>query len=389
MTSRVLYFDCSAGVSGDMTLAALVDAGVRFKDLQAELDKLRVGGFRLVRSKAARGGIHGTRIRVKTPDDRGHRHLSDFERVLRKSALGSHIKERARALTHRMFEAEASVHGQKAESIHLHELGSLDTIVDIVGAVCGLELLGVDRVEASPVNLGSGFVDTEHGRMSIPAPATALLLRGVPVFSDGDFERTTPTGAVLVTGLAERFGVMPSMILRSVGYGLGTRDPGDGRPNALRLMLGEVERRRAETLVVLEATIDDQTPEQLGYVQERLAKAGVLDVFLTPVTMKKSRPGIQVSVLVTPATREAATEILFHESTTLGVRAHEVEREVLERHFVSVKTPYGTVKMKVGLRAGEIVNVAPEYENCRRLAQKKNVPLKRIQEAALAAYEGS
>ena len=389
MRSRVLYFDCAAGVSGDMVLGALVDAGVPLKALEAELEKLHVGGFRLVRSKARRGGIRGTRIRVAAPEDRGYRHLRDFERVLRKSALRAALRDRSLALVRRIFEAEAAVHGESPESVHLHELGSLDTLVDIVGAVCGVALSGADRVEASPVNLGSGFVDTEHGRLSVPAPATALLLKGVPVFSEGAFERTTPTGAVIVTELAERFGPMPSMILRKVGYGLGTRNPSEGSPNALRVILGEVETRASESLVVLEATIDDATPEQIGYVQERLAQSGVVDVWVTPVTMKKSRPGVQVSALVHPKTRDEAVRILFQESTTLGVRAYSVEREVLERRFVPVSTPYGRVRMKEALRGGRVVNVAPEYEDCRRLARKKNVPLKRIQEAAFAAYEGS
>ena len=387
MGQRILYFDCSAGAAGDMILAALLDLGVPIKDLRAELDKLDVKGFRVVRSKAIRGGIHGTRVRVDTPGDRGHRHWSDFERVLKKSRLSKGVKERSLALIRRLFEAEAKVHGKTPESIHLHELGSLDTLVDVVGAVGGLELLGVDRVESSPINVGSGSVDTEHGRMPVPAPATALLLKGVPVFADGEFERTTPTGALLVTGFAERFGPWPSMTLKKIGYGLGTKDPKGGRPNALRLILGEASSRRTDSVVVLETTVDDGTPEQLGFLQERLWEAGALDVFLTPVIMKKNRPGTNVTVLVSAGFREAATEILFHESPTFGVRAYTVERDVLDRRFVTVKTRYGKVRMKEGSRGGKVVNAAPEYEDCRRLARTKKVSLETIQRAALAAYE--
>ena len=387
MGQRILYFDCSAGAAGDMILAALLDLGVPVKDLRAELDKLDVQGFRVVRSKAIRGGIHGTRVRVDTPGDRGHRHWSDFERVLKKSRLSKGVKERSRALIRRVFEAEAKVHGKTPESVHLHELGSLDTLVDVVGAVCGLELLGVDRVESSPINVGSGSVDTEHGRMPIPTPATALLLKGVPVFADGEFERTTPTGALLVTGFAERFGPWPSMTLKKIGYGLGTKDPKGGRPNVLRVILGEASSRRTDSVVVLETTVDDATPEQLGFLQERLWEAGALDVFLTPVIMKKNRPGTNVTVLVSAGSREAATEILFHESPTFGVRAHTVERDVLDRRFVTVKTRYGKVRVKQGSRGGKVVNAAPEYEDCRRLARAKKISLETIQRAALAAYE--
>ncbi len=386
MSERILYFDCAAGVSGDMTLAGLLDLGVPLKALNAELDKLDLPGFRLVRSKASRGGIRGTRVRVEAPDDRGYRHFKDFERALKKSRLSNKTRERALALVRRIFEAEASVHGSTAEKVHLHELGSLDTIVDIVGAVCGVELLGVDRVESSPVNVGAGSVQTEHGLLSVPAPATALLLKGVPVIADGDFERTTPTGAVLVSGFAERFGAWPSMTLLETGYGLGSKDPKGGRPNALRLVLGEREHRRSQTVCVLEATIDDATPEQVGFTQERLLEAGVLDVFLTPVLMKKSRPGTNITVLAELDGRESATEILFRESTTLGVRSYLVERDILERRFVTVKTRYGSVKIKEARRHGELLNAAPEYDDCRRAARKHQVSLSTIQRASLAAH---
>jgi pyridinium-3,5-bisthiocarboxylic acid mononucleotide nickel chelatase len=385
MREKVLFIDCTSGASGDMLLGALLDLGVPLAALKRELSGLPFSGFRLARSRGARGGVSGTHLSVVTPGDRGYRHWSDFERILRRSRLASGLKDRSLALLRRLFEAEAEVHGETAESVHLHELGSLDTLIDVAGAVAGLGLLGVSEVVSSEVNVGGGFVETEHGRMTVPAPATALLLEGAPVFSDGeDFERTTPTGALLVTGLSTRFGTLPRMTLRKVGYGLGTKDPKHGRPNALRLVLGERDPGGSETLLVLEATIDDMTPEQMGYLQERLLEVS-LDAFLTPVIMKKNRPGVNVTVLARPEARERVSGILFTEGTTLGVRYHEVRREALERRFVSVATRYGKVRVKEGILAGKVVNRAPELEDCRKLASAKNVPLKEVQQAALEA----
>jgi hypothetical protein len=387
MRQKVLFIDCRAGVSGDMFLGALVDLGVPLAALKRELSKLPVAGFRITRARGARGGVSGTHLRVATPGDRGYRHWSDFERILRRSRLSSGVKSRSLALVRRLFEAEAEVHGETAESVHLHELGSLDTLVDVVGAVAGLELLGVSEVVSSEVNLGGGFVETEHGPMTVPAPATALLLKGVPVFSDGDeLERTTPTGALLVTGLATRFGAFPGMTLRKIGYGLGTKNPELGRPNALRLVLGEREQGGTETVLVLEATIDDMTPAQMGYLQEKLLELS-LDVFLTPIIMKKNRPGVNVTVIARPEARERLSEMFFTEGTTLGVRYHEVRREALDRRFVSVSTRYGKVRLKEGILRGKVVNRAPELEDCRKLATGKNVPLKKVQQAALDALQ--
>lgn len=386
MRERILYIDCSAGVSGDMLLGALVDLGVSLARLRHELSKLGVDGFRLIRSRGTRGGVAGSSIRVVAPGDRGHRHWSDFQKILMKSGLSRDVRDRALALVRRLFEAEARVHRASPETIHLHELGSLDTLVDVVGAVVGVSLLGVSEVSTSPVNLGGGFVDTEHGRITVPAPATALLLEGVPVFSDGsDFERTTPTGALLATGLTTRFGVFPTMTLRRIGYGLGTKDPGAGRANALRLVLGDRDANgtTSDIALVIEATVDDRTPQEMGYLSERLLAAGVLDVFVTPVQMKKNRPGVNVTVLVRTDERERVSDILFSEGATLGLRWHEVRREILERRFATVKTRFGEVKVKEGLYSGRVVRRAPEYEDCRRLAARSGVPLGEIQRAAL------
>jgi hypothetical protein len=375
-----------------MTLGALVDLGLPLAKLTAELKKLRMGRFQLKASKATRQGIRGTHIQVSTPGDKGHRHFSEFSEIIESSRLSSELKERGLELIRRIYAAEARVHGKRIDKIHLHELGSLDTLIDVVGTLIGLELLDIKIVESSPINVGGGELVIEHGRMSVPAPATALLLRDAPVFSDDStFERTTPTGALLVTSLAGRFGPWPAMTVKQIGYGLGTKDPRDGRPNALRLVLGETEQRRGanQTVLVMEATIDDMSAELAGYLLERLLEAGALDVFLTPATMKKSRPGMNLTVIAPPTFREEMAAILFAESTTLGLRCHEVERQVLERKVVQVSTRFGKVAVKLGLSGGRVLNVAPEFEDCRRIASRKGVSLKEVQHAAIAAWRQS
>jgi uncharacterized protein (TIGR00299 family) protein len=390
MDEKIIYFDCAGGVSGDMTLGALLDLGVSLESLKKELRKLGVRGYRLGTAKASRSGIRGTRLLVETPNDRGYRHYADFSRIIGKSRLDASIKERSLALIRRVFSAEAKVHGKRVDTIHLHELGSLDTLIDVVGTLVALDLLGNPIVECSPVNLGGGMVETEHGLMSVPAPATALLLQGAPVCTDGStFERTTPTGALLVTALARRFGPWPAMALEKVGYGVGSKDPKEGAPNLLRVAMGKRSGRTSSTVLVMETTVDDMSPEIAGHASERILQAGALDVFVTPVQMKKSRPGINVTVIAPADKRADMMEILLRETTTLGVRFHEVEREVLERKHVRVSTRYGKVGVKLGLARGEVLNAAPEFEDCRRIAASKGVPLKEVQRTAMAAYAQS
>jgi uncharacterized protein (TIGR00299 family) protein len=384
--ARLLYFDCSAGVSGDMILGGLLDLGLPLRQLRAELERLPARGFRLKASRARRAGIRGTRVVVEAPGDRGGRRLAEFARLIGKSRLDSAVQERSLALLKTMYEAEARVHGMKVADVHLHEIGSLDTLVDVVGTVVGLDLLGVSGCVASAVNVGGGDIQMEHGRLAAPAPATLELLKGAPTFSDGSaFERTTPTGALLVSGLA-RFGPWPAMVVRAVGYGLGSKNPSDGRPTALRLVLGEAATRAAGVVLVLETTVDDASPELLGYLLERLLAEGALDVFFTPVSMKKNRPGVNVTVLAPPERREELVGTLFAESTTLGVRCQQAEREMLERRVVEVTTRFGRVPVKLGIRDGEVLNVAPEFEDCRRIASARKVSLKEVQREALAAY---
>ena len=380
--------DGSAGLSGDMFLGALLDLGYPEERLREVVASFRAPVTVSVR-EGTRGGLRGQALTVAAPNDRGHRHLADFLAVLGESALDEAARERAAGLLRRIFEAEGRIHGRPAESVHLHELGSLDTLVDLAGAADGVAHLAPDRIVFGRVNLGSGSVTAEHGVLEIPAPATALLLRGAPTFSDGSgFERTTPTGAAL-TALADDCGGWPDFTPTRIGYGLGTADPKEGRPNALRMVLGEAEDaaiRPGEPLLVVEATVDDLSPELAPHLLERLLAAGARDAFLAPVVMKKGRPGVTVTALAAPDRRRAVVETLFAESTTLGVRTTEAARETLERRAVPVETPWGPVTVKLGLAAdGSIVNRAPEFEDCRKLAESGGVPLKEIYRAALAA----
>ena len=380
--------DGSAGLSGDMFLGALLDLGYPGERLREVVASFRAPVTVSV-GEGSRGGLRGKSLTVAAPNDRGHRHLADFLAVLDESALDPPARERAAGLLRRIFEAEGRIHGRPPESVHLHELGSLDTLVDLAGAADGVAYLAPDRIVFGRVNLGSGSVTAEHGVLEVPAPATALLLCGVPTFSDGSgFERTTPTGAAL-TALADDCGGWPSFTPARIGYGLGTADPKEGRPNALRMVLGEAEdsaTRPGEPLLVVEATVDDLSPELAPHLLERLLAAGARDAFLAPVVMKKGRPGVTVTALAATDRRRAVVETLFAESTTLGVRTTEAARETLERRAVPVETPWGPVTVKLGLAAdGSIVNRAPEFEDCRKLAESAGVPLKEIYRAALAA----
>lgn len=388
--------DGSAGLSGDMFLGGLLDLGYPEERLREVVASFGAPVSFTV-AEGSRGGFRGKAVTVNAPDDRGHRHLAEFLTVLDRSALAGDTRDTAAGLLRRIFEAEGQIHGKSAEAVHLHELGSLDTLVDLAGAADGVAHLAPDRVVGSPVNVGSGSVEAEHGLLAIPAPATALLLRGVPTFSDGaGFERTTPTGAAL-TALADDFTGWPGFTPERVGYGLGSADPKQGRPNALRLVLGSAPdsaatdaadaagTRETEPLLIVEATLDDLPPEIAPHLVERLLAAGARDAFLTPVVMKKGRPGVSVTALAGPDRREAVVAALFAESTTLGVRITEASREVRERRRVRVPTPWGEVGLKLGLAGGRVVNRAPEFEDCRRLAEATGAPLKEIYREALAA----
>lgn len=392
--SKVLYLDCFAGASGDMLLGALIDVGVPLDGLRAALGSLGLEeGFRVDAERVLRAGVSATKLRVIEPDvprdAHPHRHLSGIEKHVRRSALSPSAQDRAVALFRRLAEAEAEIHQVPVEKVHLHEVGALDSIIDIVGAVYAFEHLGIDDVVASPLNVGSGVVECAHGTFPVPAPATARLLQGVPVYARGpEMELVTPTGALLVTGYARAFEPLPQMTIERIGYGAGDRDP-KGFPNALRVLVGDrVARARHHegSVVEIRCEIDDMNPQIFGTLMDRLLESGALDVFYAPVQMKKNRPGTLVTVLCAPADRERVFDVLFRETTTIGVRWQEMGRECLERSFETVRTPLGEIRFKVARRDGQVVNASPEFEDCARVAASRGVSVKEVQAQAFAAW---
>ena len=384
----IAYLDCFSGISGDMLLGALVDAGLAIQDLRAELAKLPLSGYEVSAERVTRGGIAGTRVEVRTEPEHTHRGLEDILAIIGRAELPGEVTGPARRTFQRLAEAEARVHSRSLEEVHFHEVGAVDAIIDIVGAFCGLYRLGIQEVYASPLPLGGGWVDTSHGRLPVPAPATVELLRGVASYGGPvEAELVTPTGAAIVTTAAKEFGPMPPMTINMIGWGAGKKEL--AHPNLLRVFLGEPSVRPLEQqLSLIETNIDNMNPELFGHVMEALFEAGALDVYYTPIVMKKSRPATLVSVLAEPPLVDMLTEILFRETTTLGVRVAEVSRRCLEREWREVETEWGMVRVKVGRLNGEVVNIAPEYEDCARLANEKSVPAKVVWEAArLAAGE--
>jgi pyridinium-3,5-bisthiocarboxylic acid mononucleotide nickel chelatase len=394
--SRIVYLDCASGAAGDMLLGALVDLGLPLDSLRAELAKLPLRGYRIESHRVHRSGLHATKVDVVVGEEHAHDHahghhhphrrLPEILELIDRSGLEPAVKGKSTALFGRLAEAEAKVHGTRPEDVHFHEVGAVDAIVDIVGGVIGLSWLKADRVVASPLNVGTGTVTMSHGTFAVPPPATADLVRGVPVYGAGDGELLTPTGALLITGHAAEYGPLPRLKVDAIGHGAGTRDT-PGRPNVLRLLVGEsASAMEGERVVVLETEVDDMSPQLGGPLIDRLLGAGALDAFFTPVQMKKGRPGLLITVLAEPGRRAALEEVLFTETTTLGVRHQEWERTVLEREVVPVATAYGPVGVKVGRRGDRVFNVQPEFEDCQRQAAAAGVPVKEVWAAALAAY---
>ncbi len=378
---KICYLDAFSGISGDMLVGALADAGAPQDALLDGLNGLGLGAsYEFTRTR--RGGISATKFHVEGGESSAHRHLHHILEILDKAPLPEHVRRDAAAVFRRLGEAEARVHALPLEKVHFHEVGAVDSIADVVGACLGFALLGIERVFCSAVNVGRGTVDTEHGTLPVPAPATAELLRGKPVYAQGpEAELTTPTGAAVAVTLAEQFGSMPPMRLHETGYGAGTRDF-PGQPNVLRVLTGERSgAAEATTVSMIEANLDDASPEVLGYATERLLEAGALDVALAPLVMKKGRPGTLLQVVARPEDRERLAALVFAETTTLGVRWWTAERRVQERRWVDVETRYGRVRIKVGESTW-----APEYEDCRRLAREAGVPLKDVLAEAGFAY---
>ncbi len=383
---KILYLEPVGGIAGDMFLAAGVDLGVSPEAISQALSGLQVPGWKLAVSRAVRHAISGTHLDVVLDEREAHPHraYSDIRQLIEAApTLSPRAKERALAVFRAIGEAEAKVHGVSIDAIHFHEVGAVDSIVDICGAAVVLDLLGDPEVYAAPPPLGSGTIRVAHGNMPIPVPATMELLRDVPVRFEGVGELTTPTGAALLKVLSRIGQPPPDFIIERIGYGVGTKDFRD-RPNVLRASMGRAEAR-AEGLWVVEANLDDSTPQLLGYLLELLLGSGALDAWVTPVTMKKARPGHLLGALVDGGAKEMLVDTLLRESTTLGVRSYRVERTALERDWVEVETPWGKVRVKRGLRNGVVLNAHPEFEDCRKVAEAAGVPLKRVMAAALAA----
>jgi uncharacterized protein (TIGR00299 family) protein len=398
---RVLYLDCFAGAAGDMLLGALIDAGVPLEEIRRAIGSLGLEeGFGIDAERVLRAGVSAVKFRVTAPppDGHPHRHLPGIEQHVRRSALSQPAQERAIGLFRRLAEAEAAIHQMPVDKVHLHEVGALDSIIDIVGTVHAFEFLGIDDIVASPVNVGSGTVQCAHGTFPVPAPATARLLTGVPVYSNGPaVEMATPTGALLVSGYARSFGPLPAMSLERIGYGAGDRET-KGFPNVLRVLIGA----RVETaphagsvpgghsgrhlVTEIRCEIDDMNPQIFGTLMDRLLEAGALDVFYAPVQMKKNRPGTLVTVLCDALSRDRVFDLLFRETTTIGLRWQEMRRECLERSFETVTTAMGEIRFKVARRNGEIVNATPEYDDCVRVAEVRGLSVKDVHAQAMAAW---
>ena len=389
---KIAYFDCFSGVSGDMTLGALLACGADEDEFRRKLAGLGVPGYRLHVTRRKVEGLMATDVDVELIErDQGHgRHLSDIAAIYRDSDLSPSVREAALAIFTRLAEAEAKVHGTTPDQIHFHEVGAVDAIVDITGVCILLEMLGVERVFTAPLPIGRGFVDCQHGRMPLPAPATAELLIGLPTYPVSiSGELVTPTGAAIIATLAgaERAGDPPAMTPRAVGYGAGKKDWGAPFPNLLRVLLGDTPDAGASPtrVAVLETNLDDVPGETIGYVQERLLAAGALDVFLTPVQMKKNRPGVLLSVLAAPEHADALADIVMGETGTLGVRRTWAERRCLDRAWETVETIFGPIRIKIGSREGREQTAAPEFEDCRQAAERNGVPLREVYRTALAA----
>jgi hypothetical protein len=380
---RIAYLDCFSGISGDMLLGALADAGAGAAELNAQIARLGLPGVAVRFEKCQRGGIGATKAHVEAPPEQRHRHLSHIEKIIREAKLAERVEARAIAIFRRLGEVEAAVHQVPVEKVHFHEVGAVDSIVDVVGSCAGLELLGIDEVQCSALNLGSGTVETEHGTLPVPAPATAALVQDRPVYARGpEVELTTPTGAAIATTLASRFGPLPALRLQATGYGAGTRDF-PGQANVVRVIIGEPSgAAEATSVAVIEANIDDLSPQVLAYAMERLLERGALDVSLSPLLMKKGRPGSLLRVLARPEDQETLARMVFEETSTLGLRIYGAERRVQARRMVEVETPHGKVRVKVS----DTGSFAPEYDDCRRLAQETGTPLKQILAEAHVAY---
>ncbi|MDM8552865.1 nickel pincer cofactor biosynthesis protein LarC [Desulfobacterales bacterium HSG2] len=391
---KTAYFDCFAGAGGDMILAALMDAGLDVERLRSELTKLHLGHYDLRVKKVLKKGIGGSQAVVIVDEEHHghhHRHLSHIREIIEKSDLEESVRQKSIAIFTRLAEAEAKIHQTSVENIHFHEVGAMDAVIDVVGSVAGLNALGIEKVFCSHLHVGTGTVKCAHGILPVPAPATAELIKGKPVYSTGiEGELLTPTAAAILTTLSSNFGPMPAMTVKHIGYGAGTSDL--PIPNLLRLIIGETGDEfsgyQTEEVAVIETGIDDMNPQIYGYLAERMLEMGALDVFLTPLQMKKNRPGTLITVICRPETVGKFSDFLIRETTTIGLRWRTDRRIKAQRTIEEVETEYGVIRFKTARVAGEVVNVSPEYEDCRRAALEEKVPLKEVMKAAGSAALG-
>ena len=385
---KIAYFDCFSGISGDMILGALMDLGLPRTELEKELRKLPIGGYEINCFPDKRMGIYGCNVKVILKEqDTHHRSLSDIRHLIEESSLGKGCKNLSIKVFHRLAEAEARIHKKNVEDIRFHEVGAVDSIIDVVGSVIGVRYFGFDRIYASKIPLGSGFVKCRHGILPLPAPATLELLKDKPVYEAGiDGELVTPTGAALITTLGDEFGRMPPMIVKGIGYGVGDNQS-EKIPNLLRIVIGE-DRGKEETdrVTIVETNIDDMNPEVYDFLMERLFEEGALDVSLTPLQMKKNRPGILLRVICHDEKRPRVVDTILEESTTLGVRFYEAERLKVHRRLEEVDTMFGKVGVKIFQDSDNVMNVSPEYEDCKRIARERKVPLRKIYEEVLTSF---
>jgi pyridinium-3,5-bisthiocarboxylic acid mononucleotide nickel chelatase len=383
---RIAYLDCATGISGDMTLAALIDAGLDVEPLHRAIASLGIAGVELNVQTIVKGGFRATKVDVVHPEQHAHRHLSDVRRLLDAADITPAQRDLALRIFTAVAQAEAHVHGSTVDAVHFHEVGAVDSIVDILGAAIGFDALGVDEIVCSPLPPGRGRVHIDHGICPVPAPGTAELLKGIPLADvPVEAELTTPTGAAIVKVLADRFSALPAMTIRQIGYGAGTMDF-PGRANLLRIFVGDaITPPDTDVVCLLETNLDDVSPEVIGYAKQRLLQAGALDVYTTAIQMKKDRPGTILSVLSRPADAETLEAIIFAETGTFGLRRQRIERAIRTRQAHTVETAFGEVAGKLGRRGGDVV-FTPEFEACAALAQAHEIPLREVYRAAVSAF---
>ena len=386
---KVAYFDCFSGISGDMTVGALLDAGLKIETLEKELKKLGLSGYQLEVKRVVKKGISATQFKVKIKEEGVERRFKDILTILEKSKLDEEIKKETKKIFFNIAQAESKIHQKDIDKIHFHEIGGLDSIIDITSAVIGIKTLGIEEIHSSALPVGKGFVKCAHGVIPVPAPATLELLKNIPTYSGGiESEMITPTGAAIISTLAKSFGERPLMKIERIGYGAGEKE--FTIPNLLRVSIGEKILKDenlkdgyvSDEAVLIETNIDDMNPEFYDYIMEKLLSQGALDVFLTPIQMKKNRPAHMLSIILYEQNLKEILEVLFSESTTLGVRVREVKRLRLGQQNFIAETKYGKIRVKVGIFKGKIKNIAPEYEDCKKIAKLHKVPLKEVYEEA-------